>query len=79
MCDAYYIVPCVPFSSYKNTAGLNRRTELYLKENDHIRRYVVHGSSVLFDVSRFACRADANDRLCVCVPVCLFSPVLLYV
>ena len=26
------------FSAYKNSSGLNRRTDLYLKENEHIRK-----------------------------------------
>lgn len=27
-------------SSYKNTSGLNRRMDLYMRENEHIRKYV---------------------------------------
>lgn len=26
------------FSSYKTTSGLNRRSDLYVKENEHIRK-----------------------------------------
>ena len=29
------------FSAYKNDSGRNRRTDLYLKENEHLRRYLL--------------------------------------